>query len=369
MNRSVSDLAGLLARCHDGIAAVLQDTTARSEWADRLAELLRELAPQASWTACLLRGEDAVAWAVRPALPAADCEFERIMRSQLSFLNPRAEGVTALPAETLPGQCVLVSAIHLKESPQGFLAIGFACPAPTEEAAHAEALLRMAAPLVALHERVRMLQHERIELERFALLGQAFAGLSHELNNALNSMMLQTSVVQLRVDPTTRQELSAIRQHGAQAAGLLRSLQHLVQERREHFYPIDLNSVLREVLEENGKLRGRVSPSLSANAPCVQGMRSVIKQLVRLLLEGVCAGSKATVNATTDAQDGVSLTLAFADTNLGTVEDAMLLETILWHNLDEIGRQAGQSLVRQLGAVLTAERMGEQTLALRLVWK
>jgi signal transduction histidine kinase len=369
MKDTLSDFAALLARCHDGIAAIVRRATDPAEWLDPLVKLLGQLTPQASWTACLLRGEGFAYFTLTPANapPHADCT--RFMWSQLSSFDASTDGVVALSAEALPGYRVVVSPIGLADCPHGLLALGFASALPTEETAQAEALLRTAASWVALEGRVQTLQRERDEFERFALLGQSFAGFSHELNNALNSMMLQTSVVQLRVDPTTRQELSAIRQHGAQAAGLLRSLQHLVQERREQFYPVDLNSVLLELLEEDEELRRRVSPSLSANAPRMQGMRSAIKQLVRLLLEGVCAGSKAPVNAaTTDAQDGVSFTLAFADTSLGDAEDAMLLETMLWHNLDEIGRQAGQSLVRQLDAVLMAERTGEDTLTLRLVW-
>src|SRR5690348_14922564 len=128
--------------------------------------------------------------------------------------------------------------------------------------------------LAAILARCEALQREQAELARFALVGQAFIGLAHELNNALNSMMLQTSVVQLRVDEQARHELDAIRQHGAQAAFLLRSLQQVVQERREKSYNVDLNSVVAEALEEDAELRRRVSPRLSPKAPQIHSTRS-----------------------------------------------------------------------------------------------
>ncbi|HEY7331011.1 MAG TPA: hypothetical protein VH592_25465 [Gemmataceae bacterium] len=217
----------------------------------------------------------------------------------------------------------------------------------------------------ALLARCEALEREQAELARFALIGQAFIGLAHELNNALNSMMLQTSVVQMRVDEQGRHELAAIRQHGAQAAGLVRTLQHAVQERREKSYAVDLNGVLTEIVEEEPELRRCLMPLLSPKALHIHGTRSAVKQLVHLLLQGVCAGTKATIKAATDEQDGgavLSLTLAGAEGDVSTLEE------LLWQNLDEVGRLAGQSLLRQLGGTMTAERTGEARI-LRVLWR
>ena len=216
----------------------------------------------------------------------------------------------------------------------------------------------------ALLARCEALEREQAELARFALIGQAFIGLAHELNNALNSMMLQTSVVQMRVDEQGRHELAAIRQHGAQAAGLVRTLQHAVQERREKSYSVDLNSVLTEIVQEDLELRRCLSLSLSPKVPHIHSARSAVKQLVRLLLEGVCAGKKTTVKAATGEQEGgafLSLTLA------GAEGDASTVEALLWQDLDEVGRLAGQSLLRQLGGAATAERTGDARI-LRIIW-
>lgn len=219
--------------------------------------------------------------------------------------------------------------------------------------------------LAALRARCEALHREQAELARFALIGQAFIGLTHELNNALNSMMLQTSVVQMRVDEQGRHELAAIRQHGAQAAGLVRTLQHAVQERREKSYAVDLSSVLSEILEEETELRRRVAPARLGKAPGIHSTHSTVKQLVRLLLEGICAGTQAMVQAATGEQDGgtfLSLTLSGAQGEDSTVE------TLLWQHLDEVGRLAGQSLLRQLGGTLTAQRR-DNAMGLRVDWR
>lgn len=371
MNDSTSDLAGMLSRCQSGIAAIFRQAATCSERAGALADLLRQLAPLAAWTACSLRGDGTICLAIRPDGDAVDSEQKLLFQSQLSCLDPLASEVRRLPAETLTGHQVLVSAIHDQESPRGYLAIGLPIETAETAAARAEALLTAAAPAAALCCKLEALQREQAELSRFALLGQAFVGLAHELNNALNLMMLQTSVVQMRVDQQVRQDLAAIRQHGTQAAGLLRSLQHVVQERREKSYAVDLNSVLAEVLEEEVELRRRVSPRLSESVPSIASTQSAVKQFVRLLLEGVCACTQATVTAATGEQEGgaaLRLTIADPPADLGAESAPPAAEAILWRNLDEVGRQAGQSLLRQLGGALTLERASDGALALHIVW-
>jgi hypothetical protein len=363
MTGSSSDLVSILSRCQTRIASVLRQAATPPERAGAIAELLHESLPQSVLTACMLTGEGATYLAVHSVSDETEPGKEQLLESQLYRLIPTDNRVQKLPAETLPGVHLLTSAIHADERPRGFLVIGLPSEATPEDVAKAEAVLTATAPVVGLRWLLQTLQCEQAELARFALVGQAFIGLTHELNNALNSMMLQTSVVQLRVDEQARRELAAIRQHGAQAAGLVRSLQHVVQERREQSYAVDFKSVLAEVLEEENKLRSRVSMRLTPNTPPIQSTRSAVKQLVRLLLEGICASTETAVTAATGEQDGgavLSLSIAGA-------EEAAV-ETLLWQNLDEVGRLAGQSLLRQLGGTLTAERTDDGDVVLRIVW-
>lgn len=363
MNGSFPDFADLLSRWHRGVAAIFHSADARSSGAERLVELLAELTPQASLTACLLRDGGTARFALRAARAGRAHERENLLKSQLSSLDSSTAGVRRLPSDTLPGHRVLAAAIHGNAHSRGALALGFSTRAAREATERAEALLSAAAPAVALYEAAALLESERAELARFALLGQAFAGLAHDLNNALNSMMLQTSVVQLRSDPQTQQELAAVRQHGALAAGLVRALQHVVHERRERSYPVDLNDAITEALEEDATLRRRVAPKLSADAR-IQGTRGALKQLIHLLLEGVCAGTEAAVSAATATrEDEVVLTLTVPDAVSADGADAA--DSMLWRNLDDIGRRAGQSLLRQLGGVLTVEGGA----CLRVAWK
>ncbi len=361
MNFSSSELAGALGRCQMGVAAVLRQAGGREQRAAGLSDLLRELLPAAVRTACLLVGEIPAPVAIRPESSA---EEQERWRERLATLDPLAPAVQEFPSAE--GGPTLAAAIHEDGRARGFLAIELPAAAPAEERARAEALLAVGAPATALRWDWETVRGEQAELAKFALLGQAFVGLAHELNNALNSMMLQTSVVQLRVDAQARNDLATIRQHGVQAAALVRSLQHVAQERREQAYAVDLNGVVTEVLADTPSLRGRVSARLAAEALRIPSTRSALKQLVRLLLDGLLAGTKAAVRIGTEKrEDGIVLTLTMAELSAA---DELSPHEVLWQHLDEVGRYAGQSLIRQLGGTLTVDRADSEGWVVRVVW-
>ena len=366
MTFSSSDPAGLICRAQTGVASVLRQAGTRAERAARLADLLHELIPGAARAVCLLTGEGSPALAIRPETGSIGPEEGERLRGRLTGLDPLAVGVQELPPAPGEGARTLAAAIHEEERARGFLAMELPAGASAEDAARAELLLAVCAPAAAVRWEWETVRGEQTELAKFALLGQAFVGLSHELNNALNSMMLQTSVVQLRVDVQARNDLAAIRQHGAQAAALVRSLQHVAQERREKAYPVDLNGVVADVLEETPALRRRVSAQLAAEALPIPSTRSALRQLVRLLLEALLAGAKAAVRVRTEKRENaVVLNLTAAET---TAQDDPTPQAVLWQHLDEVGRYAGQSLIRQLGGALTVEWVDNEGWVVRVVW-
>ena len=368
MNVPPSELAVLVSRCHAGIETLFRGRGSRQELAAGLADLLRELDPAAGLTACLLRGSDVGFLAARSATGPVDAAQNTLLRSRLASIDPLALGVQSL-SSSASGSRPLAAAILESGRYRGALLIQLGGDEASEAIDRTVALLSVCAPLVALRLALETLQGEQKELAAFALVGQAFLGLTHELNNALNSMMLQTSVVQLRADPQTRQDLDPVRQHGAQAAGLFCSLQHTVQERRERFYAVDLNGVVAEVLEEEPRLRQALTAQLAMETPMIQGTRVAVKQFVRLLLHGVCAGTKSALRLGTEKRsDGAALRVEIAESPAGMASEGVPpVDAVLWQNLDEVDRQAGRSLLRQLGGEIVVEPR-EGRLLLRVVW-
>jgi hypothetical protein len=60
--------------------------------------------------------------------------------------------------------------------------------------------------------------------------------------------------------------------------------------------------------------------------------------------------------------------MEIADISAAAEEGPEFADAILWQNLDEVARQAGQSLLRQLDGMLEVELRAEGGVMLRVVW-
>jgi signal transduction histidine kinase len=209
-------------------------------------------------------------------------------------------------------------------------------------------------------------ERERDEFAGFALAGQAAAGLAHELNNLLNTVVLQASVLQLQVDEKFHPALEVIRRQANQSTGLLRTLSHVSGERAKSYYPVDLNRVIQEVLAEQPALAARVQWTPDGKSlPCFRGIDSAVKQLIRLLLSAACGDAPSPLRMRTCGEhDGVQIVIESDETSAEPIDGPGL-----WGRLGDLEQLAGQSLLRQLDGVLrVAPRPGGGFL-LRVIWK
>jgi signal transduction histidine kinase len=220
-----------------------------------------------------------------------------------------------------------------------------------------------------LRRRLEEAVRERDEFAGFALAGQATAGMAHELNNLLNSVVLQASLLELQLDKAFHGNLDVIRRQALQATGLLRLLGQVSSERSRRFYPVDLNRAMADLLRDDPALAARVhfTPS-SSPLPPVRGAVSAVKQLIRLVLSGAAAGSPSPLWVRTEDEGGAAQIRVEGPLSPGGSEAAPTADAVLWLRLGELERLAGQSLLRQLGGELrvTAGPGGE--VALRVCW-
>ena len=208
-------------------------------------------------------------------------------------------------------------------------------------------------------------ERERDEFAGFALAGQAAAGLAHELNNLLNTIVLQASVLQLQVDDKFHPALDIIRKQANLSTGLLRVLAHVSGERSKKFYLVDVNRALQELFAEQPALAGKVLwVPAPQPLPCVRGIYSAVKQVMRLLLMAAGGNSSSLLRVrATGESEGVQLIIE-SEENAQELMDC----AFLWSRLGELEQLAGQSLLRQLdGALRVAPRPGGGFLA-RITW-
>jgi signal transduction histidine kinase len=274
------------------------------------------------------------------------------------------------------------AAVVYGERAWGFLLLAQPRGTPADWIAVSGALLlgtaRTLALLLQLERETRRrqeLQQQWDEAADLLLLGEAASGLTHEINNCLNSILLQASVVQMRASPELREELSTIRHHGRQAAALLHPLQQARQRQRERAQPVDLNQSVREVVaaEPDGPrlFRLELAPGLLP----VQARRDGVRALVRWLLHTAQSRqppAAGPVSVRTWGDDARAL-LAVEDAGPAVPEPvAEHLFAEAEGLLDQprlLERLAGQSLLHQFGATLQAQARAEGGVTLTVEWQ
>ena len=258
-----------------------------------------------------------------------------------------------------------------EQGPWAFLALGTPDDSAPETVALAETVLTICAPFLSLARRYDTVRRERDEFAGFALAGQATAALAHELNNQLNGVALQASVVQLQVNKPLHAALDVIRRQVNQATALLRPLAPLSGEQAKTFYPVDVVRVVQEVLAEHPALAGRVAfrPPPTALPP-IRAAVGVLKQLVYLLLSGVSAGAAAPLRMCAEHLGaGVQLRLETEGPSPhGGGAAAVDADSVVWGGLGGLERLAGHSLLRLLDGALHVEARPEGGVRVRLRW-
>jgi hypothetical protein len=250
-----------------------------------LARVVRAVAPAARFAACRLLDEIHTETGIDPPDEAA------AVSGALADLEVESENVRLLP----PGRPfadlhALVASIPYMTCGGGLLVLAFPGNAPPPSSiVHKD--LTFVAQLIGLHVRHRFdlrrvdeLNEELAEKCRIATVGDAVLGLTHELSNCLNTILLQTSVVQLRADPRVQEDLAPIRTEGVAIARRLRLLQQFREEDRTGDLTVDLNGELRRTVAISPAINGRVSWRLASDLPPLQANRAAVRRLLRCLL-------------------------------------------------------------------------------------
>jgi two-component system NtrC family sensor kinase len=389
---SILDLAAAAGRTQSALENVLRETAAPAERAGLLASLLEPFAPT-GLSACFLTGDgtSSVAWQASSPLPLfldgkegrkLPADLAERLTEEFAGIDPLGDGVQHLPELerhlSLHSQAAAVA--HGGRA-WGFLLVAQAEELPADWVAVTEALLLGMARTLALQLQLedeirqrREAQERLAENAELALLGESAAGLAHELNNCLNSILLQTSIVQMRASHELRKELEVIRQHGRQAAALLRPLHQIRQERRRRFVPVDLNQCVREVVaaERDGSrlFRLDLAPQLRPLQATRDGLSKVVRWLLHTaLLRQPSASGFVSVQT---SGEGTRVLLTVEDAGPAVAEPVLEhlfeMEEGLFVPANVLESLAGHSLLRQFGGELQAWARPEGGVILAVEW-
>jgi hypothetical protein len=217
---------------------------------------------------------------------------------------------------------------------------------------------------------------EAADRDSLADVGEIVGPITHEVNNFLNTLMLQLTVMEISAPDALKAELQGLKRQGKQLAAVVRQVQLYRRRCGAEHPPADLNAAASEAAETlarapaKGDDRPRLKPAAAAGPdevplrlrlgdglPLAPGPAADLRWLCRFLIGGVAwsvAGGGVILLSTAPNGDGVSLRVEAIGAAAGTL--AGLLEGPV--NADgphglEIA--ACQSIVRRLRGSIRAE--------------
>lgn len=209
--------------------------------------------------------------------------------------------------------------------------------------------------------------HEKImaELQPLCVLADLISPISHELQNVLNSMLLQAAILERSAPADLKEDLSRMRTLGIQAGEVMKQFNHYRYGHGVQRYQVDLNRIVAEVADAHLADGNAVRVKLELQtSPCpVQAAASDVTRLVELVLKQAIQATAAqtdhgVVQCSTREEDGKTL-LKIVDQG-GKVSPDRLPElfqvaTQVREGTDSMELLACQAMVRRLGGVMWAE--------------
>jgi C4-dicarboxylate-specific signal transduction histidine kinase len=101
-----------------------------------------------------------------------------------------------------------------------------------------------------MNETLQLLQRRVVRQERLAAVGSLAAGIAHEINNPLQTILGAAELLERTAadDPAVRQHIAAIKAQGTRANEIIRSLSHFAAQDPPPLSPVQLRDVVEEAL-------------------------------------------------------------------------------------------------------------------------
>lgn len=177
----------------------------------------------------------------------------------------------------------------------------------------------------------REIQAERIHSQRLRVIGELSAGVSHNLNNILTSILGPAQLLEMKTDdPNLLKDIETIRFSATRAADLVKRLSWTTADRREDLGAVDLKTTVEQVIRasrpkwrDEAEVQGARIDVVSTlvDTPPIRGTQAGLHDmLLNLIFNAVDAmpeGGKITI--TTDV-DGGDIVLVVRDTGIGMSE-------------------------------------------------
>ena len=231
--------------------------------------------------------------------------------------------------------------------------------APPEIEALVDAFNRMQE---AIRERRRLNQEKLMRSDRLAMIGQLAAGVAHEINNPLGSILLFTRLV-MQQSPEggrVRENLERIEKETNRCHSIVQSLLDFARQREPNEEPVDVNELLdatikffeRQNLFQNIEVVRQYSSGLALIQADQLQLQQVFMNIIINALDAMSGSGRLTLETADTGADG-RIKISISDTGCGIPPENMDRIFDPFFTTKDVGRGTGLGLSVSYGIIQT----------------
>jgi two-component system NtrC family sensor kinase len=215
--------------------------------------------------------------------------------------------------------------------------------------------------LAQSHKDLGETQQQLIQSEKMASVGQLAAGVAHEINNPLGTILLYSHMIleKLEQKDSRREELDTIAKEATRCRDIVRGLLDFARQRKLQVENVDVNKILEEAISlvaaQPAFQKVEIAKTLDPSLPATEGDPVQLKEVFLNILynagEAMPQGGKVTVVSRFREAGSHPIEIMIRDTGQGIPQENLNRIFMPFFTTKKIGQGTGLGLAIAYGIV------------------